>query len=140
MYYLALPLITWIVAFFGYWAYLTRSLVVNILEEDFVIAAKARGLPSNLITTRYILKPISPALIATTALNIVFAIQGAIVTETVFNWPGLGRLYFEAIMMADAPVIIQLTVFYAYLLVITVLILDIVYAIIDPRIRTGIEV
>jgi peptide/nickel transport system permease protein len=61
--------------------------------------------------------------------------QGAIITETVFGWPGLGRLYFQAISVLDAPVIIGLTVVYAYLLVATIFFLDIVYGFLDPRIR-----
>ncbi len=137
LYHLSLPLITWVVAFFGYWIYLARSLAVGVLGEDFVVAARARGVSDRMLMSRYILRPISPALITALALSLVFAVQGAIITETVFNWPGLGRLYYDAIIMLDAPVVVQLTVFYAYLLVVTVFILDVVYAVLDPRIRTG---
>jgi len=135
LYYMALPLLSWVITHFGYWAYITRNLVVSILGEDYVIAARARGIPENIIMRRYVLRPASPTLITMIALAIVFAIQGAIITETVFNWPGLGTLYYEAIEALDAPVVIELTVVYAYILVATVFVLDIIYAVLDPRVR-----
>jgi peptide/nickel transport system permease protein len=64
---------------------------------------------------------------------------GAIILETVFNWPGLGRALYTAIGLYDTPVIVGSTVIYAYLLAITVFFLDIVYAIVDPRVRIGSE-
>jgi peptide/nickel transport system permease protein len=63
--------------------------------------------------------------------------MGGIITETVFVWPGLGRLLYEAIGSFDTPVIVASVVLYAYLLAITVLLLDIIYAVIDPRVRVG---
>ncbi len=139
LYYMALPLLSWVITHFGYWAYITRNLVVSILSEDYVIAARARGIPESVILKRYVLRPASPTLITMIALAIVFAIQGAIITETVFDWPGLGTLYYEAIEALDAPVVIELTVVYAYILVATVFVLDIIYAILDPRVRTGVR-
>jgi peptide/nickel transport system permease protein len=62
---------------------------------------------------------------------------GAIVTETVFLWPGLGRTLFRAIGMFDIPVIVGSTIIYAYLLAITVFLLDFVYALVDPRVKVG---
>jgi peptide/nickel transport system permease protein len=62
---------------------------------------------------------------------------GAIILETVFNWPGLGRLLFQAIGLFDTPIIVGSTVIYAYLLAITVFLLDFVYALVDPRVKVG---
>jgi len=62
---------------------------------------------------------------------------GAIVTETVFNWPGLGRTLFSAVGQYDTPVIVGLTIIYAYLLAITVFLLDFIYALVDPRVKVG---
>src|SRR6266571_1883522 len=76
---------------------------------------------------RYVLRAASPPTVTSLALTIIASWQGAIITETVFNWPGLGRLFFEAITRLDAPVVIGLTAIYAYLLVGTVLILDLIY-------------
>jgi peptide/nickel transport system permease protein len=62
---------------------------------------------------------------------------GAIILETVFNWPGLGRLLYQAIGLFDTPVIVGSTVIYAYLLAITVFLLDFTYALVDPRVKVG---
>jgi peptide/nickel transport system permease protein len=64
---------------------------------------------------------------------------GAIILETVFNWPGLGRLLFQAIGLHEVPVIVGTTVIYAYLLAITVFLLDFIYALVDPRVKIGTE-
>jgi len=69
------------------------------------------------------------------SLALISSWMGAIITETVFSWPGLGRLYYEAIWSMDAPIIIGETVMYAYLLIATVFILDIIYGLLDPRVR-----
>jgi peptide/nickel transport system permease protein len=66
-------------------------------------------------------------------------VGGAIILETVFNWPGIGRLTFQAIGLYDTPVIVASTVIYAYLLALTVFLLDIVYALVDPRVKVGAE-
>jgi len=63
--------------------------------------------------------------------------SGAIITETVFQWPGLGRVTFRAIGLYDTPVIVGTTIIYAYLLAITVFLLDFVYALVDPRVKIG---
>ena len=135
LHHLALPLIVWVFSFFGYWAYITRNLVIETLHQDFVMAARAKGVPENIITRRYVLRPAAPPIITMVALALIASWTGAIITETVFGWPGLGRLYYMAIWSMDAPVLIGLTVMYAYLLVLTVFILDILYAILDPRVR-----
>ncbi|MEM2314731.1 MAG: ABC transporter permease [Candidatus Bathyarchaeia archaeon] len=135
IYHMALPLFAWIFSLFGAWAYIARNLMVQIAEEDFVIAAKAKGLSENILMRRYVLRPSLPPVVTVISLSLISSWQGAIITETVFNWPGLGTLFFQAISSLDAPVVIGLTVIYAYLLVITVLILDLIYSVLDPRIR-----
>jgi peptide/nickel transport system permease protein len=137
LYHMFLPLMAWLASFFGGWAYVTRNLTMQISEEDFVVAARAKGLPDGLITRRYILRPALPPIITTVALALIGSWTGAIITETVFNWPGLGQLFYNAITVLDAPVIIGLTVVYAYLLVATVFVLDLTYGLMDPRIRTS---
>lgn len=137
LHHLTLPLLVWIATFFGYWAYVTRNLVINILHEDYVMAARVKGLSERTIMRRYVLRPAAPPIITMIALAIIASWTGAIITETVFSWPGLGRLYYEAIWSMDAPIIIGETVIYAYLLVITVFALDVIYGLLDPRIRVG---
>ncbi len=101
--------------------------------------AKAKGLTSNMIERRYILRPTLPNIITNFALLIISLWFGAIILETVFNWPGLGRQFYRAIGLFDTPVIVGLTVIYAYLLAITVFLLDFIYALVDPRVKVGSE-
>lgn len=135
LYHMALPMFALIVSSFGSWAYTTRNLVLQIMDEDYVYAARARGLPEKTVLRRYVLRAASPPTVTSLALTVIASWQGAIITETVFGWPGLGRLFFEAIGALDAPVIIGLTAVYAYLLVVTVFLLDLVYGLLDPRVK-----
>lgn len=119
--------------------YSWRTFFLIFSSEDYVEVAKAKGLTSGMIERRYILRPTLPTILTSFALGLIGAWQGAIVLETVFNWPGLGRALFQAIGLFDTPVIVGATILYAYLLAITVFVLDIVYAVIDPRVKVGLE-
>lgn len=119
--------------------YYWRTFFLIYSSEDYVEMARAKGLPSGVIERRYILRPTLPTLITSFALTIIGLWTGAIVLETIFNWPGLGRLLYRAIGLVDTPVIVGSVVIYAYLLALTVFLLDIVYAIVDPRVRVGAE-
>jgi peptide/nickel transport system permease protein len=117
--------------------YTWRTFFLIYSSEDYVELAKAKGLSSSQIEQRYILRPTLPTIITSFALTLIALWQGAIVLETVFNWPGLGRLIFRAIGLYDTPVIVGTTVIYAYLLAITVFLLEIIYALVDPRVKVG---
>jgi peptide/nickel transport system permease protein len=106
-------------------------------SEDYVEMAKAKGLSDRDIERRYILRPTLPNIITNFALLVITLWTGAIITETVFLWPGLGRTYFTAIGLFDTPVIVGNTIIYAYLLVLTVFLLDFIYALVDPRVKIG---
>jgi peptide/nickel transport system permease protein len=114
-----------------------RTFFLIYSSEDYVEMAKAKGLSSREIERRYILRPTLPTIITSFALTLIGLWTGAIVLETVFNWPGLGRALFQAIGLYDTPVIVGSTVIYAYLLAFTVFILDLLYAIVDPRVKVG---
>ncbi|HPC77293.1 MAG TPA: ABC transporter permease, partial [bacterium] len=132
---MVLPLASWIIASLFLGIYQQRTFFLIYSTEDYVEVAKAKGLTPRQIEYRYLLKPALPPVITGFALDVISSWTGAIVTETVFNWPGLGHVVSQAISYFDAPVIVGVTVIYAYLLAITVLVLDIIYAIIDPRMR-----
>jgi len=119
--------------------YSWRTFFLIFSSEDYVEVAKAKGLTSRAIERRYILRPTLPTIITSFALTLIGAWTGAIILETVFNWPGLGRALFQAIGLYDTPVIVGSTIIYAYLLAVTVFVLDIVYALIDPRVKVGQE-
>ena len=117
--------------------YSWRTFFLIYSSEDYVEMAKAKGLPSGVIERRYILRPTLPTIITNLSLGIISLWSGSIILETVFTWPGLGRLLFQAIGQFDIPVIMASVVIYAYLLVLTVFLLDIIYALVDPRVKIG---
>jgi peptide/nickel transport system permease protein len=117
--------------------YSWRTFFLIYASEDYVEMAKAKGLSSGIIERRYILKPTLPTIITNLSLGIIGLWGGSIILETVFNWPGLGRLLFQAVGHFDTPVIVASVVIYAYLLALTVFLLDIVYALVDPRVKVG---
>jgi peptide/nickel transport system permease protein len=117
--------------------YSWRTFFLIHSSEDYVEMARAKGLPSRLIEQRYILRPTLSPIITSFALMLIGLWSGAIILEQVFNWPGLGTLLFRAIGLRDTPVIIGSVVIFAYLLAVTVFLLDILYAILDPRVRVG---
>jgi peptide/nickel transport system permease protein len=120
-------------------AYNWRTFFLIYSSEDYVEMAKAKGLSSREIERRYVLRPTLPTIITSFALLLITLWTGAIILETVFNWPGLGRALYRAIGLYDTPVIVGSTVIYAYLLAITVFLLDFIYALVDPRVRIGTE-
>lgn len=134
-----LPIMSWLVAFSFFSIYSRRTFFLIYSSEDFVEVAKAKGIPEHLVRRRYVLRPTLPPIITDFSLTLVASWTGAIITETVFNWPGTGRLFYEAAHIFDTPVLVGLVVIYAYLVVITVFILDLVYALVDPRIRAGLR-
>ncbi len=117
--------------------YSSRTFFLIYSSEDYVEMARAKGLSSRVIERRYILRPTLPTIVTGLALSIISLWTGSIVLETVFNWPGLGRLFYQATNIFETSVIVGSTVIYAYLLGITVFFLDIIYALIDPRVKVG---
>jgi peptide/nickel transport system permease protein len=118
-------------------AYTWRTFFLIYSSEDYVEMAKAKGLTSREIERRYILRPTLPVIITSFALLLIGLWTGAPIFETVFNWPGLGRALFQAVGLYDTPVIVGSTVIFAYLLAMTVFLLDFVYALVDPRVKVG---
>jgi peptide/nickel transport system permease protein len=114
-----------------------RTFFLIYSSEDYVDMAKAKGLSSREIERRYILRPTLPTIITNFALLVITLWTGATITETVFLWPGLGRTLYSAIGLYETSVIVGSTIIYAYLLAITVFLLDIVYALVDPRVKVG---
>ena len=121
--------------FLGIYSWRTFFLIFS--NEDYVDMARAKGLSDRVIERRYIMRPTMPTIVTGLALSIIGLWFGSIVLETIFNWPGLGRLFYLASNIFETSVIVGSTVIYAYLLGITVFFLDIVYALIDPRVKVG---
>ncbi len=121
--------------FLGIYSWRTFFLIFS--NEDYVDMARAKGLSDRVVERRYIMRPTMPTIVTGLALSIISLWFGSIVLETIFNWPGLGRLFFLAANIFETSVIVGSTVIYAYLLGLTVFFLDIVYALIDPRVKVG---
>ena len=136
LYHMALPLITIVMIGFGAWAYLVRNFMVGTMQEDFIAAKKAIGINKNKIVYKHALKNAAPPIITILALSLSGSLGGAIITEAVFDWPGMGRLYFEAISVMDLPVIIGATYVLTVLFLISIFVADLLYGYFDPRVKT----
>jgi peptide/nickel transport system permease protein len=137
LYHMTLPLITIVLIGFGSWAYLVRNFLIGVLQEDFVMAKKAIGIPEKKILYKHALKNAAPPIVTILALSLSGSLGGAIITEAVFDWPGMGRLYYEAISVLDLPVIIGATYVLTAFFLVSIFVADILYGYFDPRVRTG---
>ncbi len=131
----ALPMITIILFLIGPPALLTRSLVSDSLTESYVYAAIARGLPPRSVLFKHALRPVSLPLSTYTAILLGYVVGGAVFTETVFDWPGVGRLIYEAILRRDYPLIQGSFLIITVSVLLANFIVDLIYAILDPRVR-----
>ena len=137
LYHMTLPLVTLVLIGFGSWAYLVRNFLIGILQEDFIMAKRAAGIPERKIIYTHALKNAAPPIVTILALSLSGSLGGAVITEAVFDWPGMGRLYFEAISVLDLPVIIGATYVLTAFFLASIFVADIMYGYFDPRVRTG---
>ena len=137
LYHMTLPLVTLVLIGFGSWAYLVRNFLIGILQEDFIMAKRAAGIPERKIIYAHALKNAAPPIVTILALSLSGSLGGAVITEAVFDWPGMGRLYFEAISVLDLPVIIGATYVLTAFFLASIFVADIMYGYFDPRVRTG---
>ena len=134
---LILPGLSLVLSSFFLSIYTYRTFFLIYSSEDYVEMAKAKGLPTRDVERQYILRPTLPNIITNFALLIITLWTGATITETVFLWPGLGRTLYQAVGLYDIPIIVGSTIIFAYLLAMTVFLLDFVYALVDPRVKIG---
>src|SRR6478672_5989097 len=113
----------------------TRSAVLEVSGNDYVRAARAKGLPERVVVRRYILRAALPAVV--TVLGLVFAnvLTGAVLVEEIFSWPGIGQYAFRAAVNLDVPEIAGVSLFVAVVYVTVNFVVDVLYGVIDPRIR-----
>ncbi|MEM0304682.1 MAG: ABC transporter permease [Saccharolobus sp.] len=137
LYHMALPLITIFIVNVGGFAYIVRSLVASIMKEDFIITAKARGLPDSRILYRHVLRSASPSIATQAILALAGSLGGSLTTEVVFQWPGVGLLTYIAITLDDLPIILGITYVLTIVLLLGLFLGELVYGILDPRIKVG---
>jgi peptide/nickel transport system permease protein len=130
-----LPIIVLVIVNVGLTIYLTRTIVLNIAQEDFVNVARTKGLPEGLVNRRYIMRVAAPPILTNVILGLAGSISGAILTETVFSWPGMGSLFFEAIVQSDEALVLSLVYMFTFVYVIARFILEVLYIVVDPRVR-----
>jgi len=111
--------------------------MVGIMQEDFIFAKRTMGIKQKKIVYGHAIKNAAPPIITILALSLSGSLGGAIITEAVFDWPGMGRLYFEAITVMDLPVIIGATYVLTVFFLASIFIADLLYGYFDPRVRTG---
>ena len=134
---LALPLAT--LVFLGVWgsAYLIRNIVLSSLQEDYVMAARARGIPERRVLFGHCLRTSLPAILTLAVLSLFSSIAGNIIVEGVFGWPGIGNLYFIAVQQSDIPVLMGTLSIETFINMLGFVLLDFIYGFLDPRIKTG---
>jgi peptide/nickel transport system permease protein len=113
----------------------TRAAVLEVIGNDYVRAARAKGLPERTVVVRYILRGALPSVV--TVLGLVFAnvLTGAVLVEKIFSWPGIGQYAFNAANNLDVPAIAGVSMFVALVYVVVNFVVDVLYAVVDPRIR-----
>jgi len=111
----------------------TRSAVIEVLSEDFVRTARAKGLSASKIVTRHILRPILTPVLTQLGLIMITLVNGAVFVELVFGLPGLGRLAIQSLMNSDYPVILAVTLIASALVMVSNLVIDLAYPLLDPR-------
>jgi peptide/nickel transport system permease protein len=132
---MALPFLTLTLAFIGEYALIMRSSLLDVMGEDFVNTARAKGLRENDVLRRHVVPNALLPVVTLVALNLGFVVSGAITIETVFSWPGLGLLSFEALRAPDYPLLQGLFLFFSAAVIIANLIADLLYSYLDPRVR-----
>jgi peptide/nickel transport system permease protein len=114
---------------------LTRSSMLDVLGSEYVKLARLKGLPEALVITKHAFKNALIPVLTLAGINLVIMVNVAVVVETVFAWPGVGRLLFEGISFRDFPVVQATVILGGAMIVVVNLLVDILYAVIDPRIR-----
>jgi peptide/nickel transport system permease protein len=137
LYHMTLPTLTIVLVSFGGWAYVVRSILLDVYQQDFILFARAKGLKERIVMFRHALRAAMPPVVTMLLFSIVGSLGGAIITEAIFDWQGMGRLFYEAVVLQDLPVLIALTFVSAFLTIVVILLLDIIYAFLDPRVRTA---
>ena len=129
-----LPSVTLAVGSVGSWSRYLRSSTLEVLGQDYVRTARAKGLRERVVMIRHVLRNAMIPFLTVVAIDIPLYLTGAVLTETVYSWPGMGRLFFDSLTKRDYPILMGVLLLGAFLIVIGNLIADVLYAVLDPRI------
>jgi peptide/nickel transport system permease protein len=134
-YHITLPTVTLSVIFIALIARMTRASVIEVLEEDYIRTARAKGQSEMKVLMRHALRNAAVPIVTVIGIGIALLIGGVVVTESVYNIPGLGRLVLDAVLARDYPIIQGLILFFSFIYILLNLIIDLTYTFLDPRIR-----
>jgi len=122
-------------SFVGFYFLIMRDSILDVFTEDYMLTAKAKGLSDRKILFRHAMRNATLPMVSLIAVEVTYLFGGATMTETVFSWYGIGRLIYEAVIMADYPILQGIFVVMAILVISANFCADVVYAFLDPRIR-----
>jgi peptide/nickel transport system permease protein len=137
LHHLVLPVTTLGLVYLAQYSRLARSSMLDVLGADFIRTARAKGLAERVVLYKHALRNALLPVVTVLGLQFGNVLSGAILVETVFNWPGLGRLAFESVLRRDYPTILGLLLLSSIVVVVMNQLTDLCYRLIDPRIRTG---
>ena len=137
LYHAALPALSIILASLGGWVIGMRSLMINIQGEDYILFAEAKGLKGSAIMMRYAARNAMLPQVTGLALSLGYIVSGALLTEAIFAYPGLGNLYITALGLNDYNLIQGMTLLIIFTVLTANLVIDLLYPLVDPRIRYG---
>ncbi len=132
---LALPTITLALVDIGQFILITRSSLIDVLTEDYILTARAKGLSRRTIVWRHGVRNALLPVVTATALYVSLIVGGAIQVETVFSWPGMGRLMYDAVVRRDYPILEASFFLFAVTVILANLLSDLLYQVLDPRVR-----
>ena len=137
LYHMILPLITLVILSFTVWSFVVRYFVSRILDEDYIQAKRVMGIPKRKILYSHALKNAAPPILTGIVTALIASISGSFIVEAVFDWPGVGKLLYDAIIVMDIPLILGSTYVFTLIYVMTMLIADLLYAYFDPRVKVS---
>jgi len=134
---MTLPVFTIVLVSFGGWSWIIRNIMIGTLQEDFILVARAKGVPERKVIYGHGLRASAPPIITMIIFALLGSFSGAIITEVVFNWPGMGRLYWVAITQNAVNLVVGLTYIFTLLYLLSMILADLMYAWLDPRVKVG---
>ncbi len=135
LHHMALPMAVLFLTHFGGYTLVMRSTMLETLREDYILTARAKGLPERIIRNRHAAPNASLPVVTSLGLSLAFSINGGALTETIFSWPGLGRELVSSVAQGDYPLAQAAFLLIAAFVLLSNLLVDIIYAYLDPRIR-----
>jgi peptide/nickel transport system permease protein len=131
------PVTTGALGWIAWYSRFLRSSMLDVIHKDYLRTARAKGVPERMVLFKHALRNAMIPLVTILALDLPYIFSGAVFVETLFAWPGMGRLYYQAALQRDYPILLAVLIIGASLIILSNLLADILYAYLDPRVRYG---